>query len=142
MESFMIERRALYPGRIRKIEGGFAFLEHRFLREGFFQSLTHDELILYLFLVLAGDRKGLSFYGYDKMCTLLCFSVDEYLLARDALIQKDLIAFDGHMFQVLSLPRRPVYEGSKPLRNKEDMARRDPATVHRMIVESLGESDG
>jgi hypothetical protein len=138
----MIERRALCADRIRKIEGGFAFLEHRFLRDGFFQSLTHHELILYLFLVLAGDRKGLSFYSYDKMCSLLCLSVDEYLLARDALIQKDLIAFDGHMFQVLSLPHRPVYEGSKPLRSKGDMARRDPATVHQIIVQSLGDSHG
>ncbi|MFH1350558.1 MAG: hypothetical protein ABII26_06425 [Pseudomonadota bacterium] len=138
----MIERRALCPDRIRKIEGGFAFLEHRFLRDGFFESLTHHELMLYLFLVLAGDRKGLSFYSYDKMCSLLCFSIDEYLLARDDLIQKDLIAFDGHMFQVLSLPQRPVREASKPLRTEEDMSRQDPATVRQIILHSLGESHG
>lgn len=117
-------------------------MEHRFLRDGFFESLTHHELILYLFLVLAGDRKGLSFYGYDKMCSLLCLSVDEYLLARDALIQKDLIAFDSHMFQVLSLPHRPVCEGSKPLMTEEDMSRNDPATVHQIIVQSLRDSHG
>lgn len=138
----MIERRVLCPDRIRKIEGGFAFLEHRFLRDGFFQSLTHQELILYLFLVLAGDRKGLSFYSYDKMCSLLCFSVDEYLLARDVLIQKDLIAFDRHMFQVLSLPQRPVREASKTLQTKEDMSRKDPATIRRIILHSMGDSHG
>ena len=29
---------------------------------------------------------------------------DEYIVARDSLIDKDLIAFDGTIFQVLSLP--------------------------------------
>jgi hypothetical protein len=34
-------------------------------------------------------------------------TVDEYILARDLLIDKDLIAFDGRLFQVLSLPQTP-----------------------------------
>jgi hypothetical protein len=49
---------------------------------------------------------GLSYYSYDKICILLRISVDEYILARNALIEKDLIAFDGYLFQVLSLPER------------------------------------
>jgi hypothetical protein len=28
-------------------------------------------------LVLAGDRNGISFYGYDKMCSTLAVSTDE-----------------------------------------------------------------
>jgi hypothetical protein len=138
----MIERTPLCPERIRRIDGSFAFIEDRFLRDGFFESLTQHELPLYLFLVLVADRRGLSYYSYDKICSLLRLSVDEYLLARDALIQKDLMAFDGHMFQVLSLPQRPVGEASKPLRSQEDMSRRDPATVRQIILHSLGENHG
>ena len=65
----MIDKRILCPERVRKIEGSFAFVEHRFLRDGFWVSLSHDELLLYLLLVMAADRAGLSYYGYDKLCT-------------------------------------------------------------------------
>jgi len=138
----MIERTPLCPERVRRIDGSFAFMEHRFLRDGFFQSLTHHELLLYVFLVLVADRMGLSYYSYDKICTLLRVSLDEYILARDRLIKKDLIVFDGHLYQVLSLPQRPVREGSKPLRTEEDMSQGDPATVRQIILHSLGDSHG
>jgi len=104
----MITKRILKPDRVRSIEKGFSFIPHRFLKDGFLASLTQEELLLYLFLVLASDRHGLSFYAYDCICTLLRFSVDEYIEARDALIHKDLIAFDGSIFQVLHLPMEPV----------------------------------
>ena len=138
----MIERSPLCPDRIRKIDGSFAFIEHRFLRDGFFESLTHHEFLLYVFLVLVADRRGLSYYSYDKICTLLRVTLDEYILVRDRLIKKDLIAFDWHLYQVLSLPQGPVREASKPLRTEEDMCRGDSATVRQIILHSLGESHG
>ena len=67
----MIVKTVLDPSRVRTITGSFAFIEHRFLRGGFFQRLSHHELLLYLFLVLAADRQGLSFYSYDAICSLL-----------------------------------------------------------------------
>ena len=133
----MIEKRILCPERVRKIEGSFAFVEHRFLRDGFWVSLSHDELLLYLLLVMAADRAGLSYYGYDKLCTLLCIPVDEYIVARNALIDKDLIAFDGRLFQVLSLPPKPVRDPVRLLRSTDDMAERDPATIHQIIRDAL-----
>jgi len=133
----MIGTRPICPERVRKITGSFSFIEHHFLRQGFFQVLSHHELLLYFFLILVGDRKGLSYYSYDKISILLKISVDEYILARDALIQKDLIAFDGQFFQVLSLPDKTAVEPSKPLKSEEDMCQRDPATIHRLIVNSL-----
>jgi len=134
----MIGNVILRPGRVRKITGTFGFIEHRFLKDGFFSTLTHHERSLYLFLVLVGDRYGLSFYGYDTICTLVRITVDEFILARDGLIHKDLIAFDGRTFQVLSLPRcgpRPT-----PLKGKKHMQEKDPATIHQQIVRSLGGS--
>ena len=134
----MIEKTPLYPQRLRKITGSFAFIEHRFLRDGFFEILTHHELVLYLFLVLVADRKGLSYYSYDKICTLLRLSLNEYIYARDALIQKDLIAFDGHLYQVLSLPQNPIVQRAPPLKTQKDMVQRDPATIRQLIVNSIG----
>jgi hypothetical protein len=100
----MIHKKLLRPERVRTIQGSFAAIEHRFLRDGFWTDLTHDELLLYLLLVLVADRHGLSYYSYDKLCELLRITADEYIEARNVLIDLDLLAFDGTLFQVLSLP--------------------------------------
>jgi hypothetical protein len=51
----MIEKKPIIPNRVRRIGGNFAFIEHRFLRGGFWTALSHHELLLYLFLVLVAD---------------------------------------------------------------------------------------
>lgn len=109
----MIKKKVLVPNRIRRIEGGFSFIPHRFLIDGFLASLSQTEILLYLFLIIVSDRNGLSFYAYDAICTLLKITVDEYIEARDALIKKDLIAFDGTLFQVLDLPEKPAQKELK-----------------------------
>lgn len=137
----MIEKQPLKPGRRRHITGSFAFIEHRFLRDGFWSSLNPQECLLYVLLVLVADRHGLSYYGYDKICTLLRFTLDDYLVARNALIEKDLIAFDGHLFQVLSLPDKPVRRSPVSLSTPDDMQHGDPATIRQIIRQSLGVDD-
>lgn len=128
-----IHRTPIVPARVRRIDGSFAFLPHRFLREGFFVSLTPDELRLYSLLVLAADRNGMSFYHYDAICSLLEIPLEVYVEARNALIRKDLIAFDGTRFQVLSLPDRPVSDPSPALHTPEDFEAHDPATIRRTL---------
>ncbi len=100
----MIKKKILNPVRVRQINGGFSFIPHRFLTDGFLAALGQKELLLYLFLILASDRFGLSFYSYDTICTLLELGLDEYIASRNSLMDKDLIAFDGTLFQVLDLP--------------------------------------
>jgi hypothetical protein len=134
----MIEKSPLCPERVRKISGSFAFIEHRFIRDGFWSSLSQHELLLYVFLVLVADRNGLSYYSFDKLCALLQLSLDDDLLARNALIKQDLIAFDGHLFQVLSLPLTPVRQPARPLHSAPHMAQADPATIRQIIRNSLG----
>jgi len=104
----MIRKKILQPKRLRRIDGGFSFIPHRFVTDGFLSALSQKELLLYFFLVLVSDRHGLSFYSYDVICSLLEIGVDEYIMARDGLIKRDLIAFDGTLFQVLDLPQGPV----------------------------------
>jgi hypothetical protein len=99
-----IEKKPILPHRIRRIKGSFAFIEHRFMQDGFWSDLNPHQLLLYFFLVMVADRNGLSYYSYDKICTLLKITADEYIAARNALIDQDLIAFDGTLFQVLSVP--------------------------------------
>ena len=103
----MIKKKLLQPNRVRRIDGGFSFIPHRFLTDGFLSSLSQKEILLYFFLILASDRWGLSFYSYDAICSFLQITLDQYIEARDSLIRKDLIAFDGTLFQVLDLPKQP-----------------------------------
>ncbi len=116
----MIQKQLLNPGRVRKIEGSFAFIEHRFLRKGFWTTLSHHELLLYFFLILVADQQGISYYSYDHICKATGLLLEEYLQARDGLINNNLLAFDGYFFQVLSLPDNPG-------------VRQDNETVHPAI---------
>jgi len=60
------------------------------------------------------SKTGVSFYSYDKICTLLKLDVDDYIQARDGLMQKRLIAFDGRQFQVLALPGQAPNSSGQP----------------------------
>ncbi len=122
----MIEKRILCPERVRKIGGSFAFVEHRFLREGFWASLAREELLLYLLLVLVADRAGVSYYGYDKLCDLLGVSADAYIAARNGLIDKDLIAFD-----------KPARAAATALRSSEELVKRGAPPLHQLFRDLL-----
>lgn len=128
----MITKKVINSKRVRRINGGFSFVPHRFLTDGFLQALSQKELLLYLFLVLASDRYGLSYYAYDTICSLLQFTVDDYIEARNSLLQKDLIAFDGTLFQVLDLPSKP---STVPTQQKNQ------ETIARLINHSIREVD-
>lgn len=133
------QRNPVRPDRVRRIDGGFAFVPNRFLHGGFFASLSDAERSLYLFLVLAGDRDGVSFYAYDRICSVLEITPDDYVIVRNALIERDLIAFDGTRFQILSLPPQPVTRSRPPLQRRDDLERDDPATIRQVIRSSLDE---
>jgi len=59
------------PDRVRRIQGRFAWLDHRLLREGHVERMTLQDLAVYVFLVLAADRTGTSFYRKDVVCRKL-----------------------------------------------------------------------
>jgi hypothetical protein len=131
--AMMIKKKVLNPDRIRRVHGGFSFIPHRFLTDGFLAALQQKETLLYLFLVLAADRHGLSFYSYDTICSLLQMDLDQYINARNGLIDKDLIAFDGTVFQVLELPATFV-SASK---HGEQKRARNQATIAQLADQSL-----
>jgi hypothetical protein len=132
--AMMIKKKVLNPDRIRRVHGGFSFIPHRFLADGFLAALHQMEILLYLFLVLASDRHGLSFYSYDTICSLLQMDLDQYIKARNGLIDKDLIAFDGTVFQVLELPAKPVSssDGQKHAGDQAAIAQLADRSLKRM----------
>ncbi len=131
----MIKKSILVKNRVRRIEGGFSFIPHKFLFDNYFNLLSKDELALYFLLILASDKNGISYFSYKKICNILHFDIENYTNIRNSLIDKSLIAFDGKLFQVLSLPKK-ILE-SKLLTSTDDFINHDHATIKLLCSNSL-----
>jgi len=103
----------IVPNRLRRPPPSFAWIDHRLRSCGLLAMLEPPEIGLYLFLVLAADKDGLSCWRLDRIeRDLPCFNRNTLWKARDRLLQLDLIAFkpwresdpDGS-YQVLSIQR-------------------------------------
>ena len=65
----MIVKSVILPTRVRKVPKSFSWIDHRLVRDGHIEQLSHPAAALYLFLVCVGDHQGLSYYG-DKSVTI------------------------------------------------------------------------
>jgi hypothetical protein len=93
------------PDRRRSIRGSFSWIDHRFLREGFDRGLTRLEKLLYFVLVAVSNQDGVSFYSDARLEELLDIRFPHELDgARKQLVARDLIAYEGGIYQVLDLP--------------------------------------
>ena len=104
----MLDKRLLDPNRVRKIQGSFSWIDHRLITGGFLADLSPIEILLYLFLVAVCDRNGISFYHQDKIASLLKIDLASLGKARESLIHRSLLAYEPPLYQILSLPARPV----------------------------------
>jgi hypothetical protein len=98
------------PARVRCIDGSFAWLDHRLLRDGHIERMTLADLAVYVFLVLAADKNGVSFYRKDVVARKLGIDWSQFETAKARLLERGLVAFqpfrpgevDG-FYQVLPL---------------------------------------
>jgi hypothetical protein len=128
-------KKILHHNRIRKIEGSFSWIDHRFITGGFLQDLSNIEILLYLFLVAVSDRNGISFYHDDRICSILKIPLTSLGEAREGLILRSLIAYEPPLYQVLSLPPHPV---SLPTRQEIGQKQKERNLYHiRKIREAL-----
>ena len=84
------------PQNVRKINGSFAWVDHRLLRNSYIPVMTHQDQAFYLFLVLAADRNGVSFYRKEKVCDILALDFQQFEVARDRLTDLNLIAYQPY----------------------------------------------
>lgn len=84
------------PKKIRNIKGSFAWIDHRLMRNGFIDIMTHQDMAMYLFLVLAADKNGVSFYRKEKICETVSLDYNQFEIAKDRLINMKLIAYEGY----------------------------------------------
>ena len=128
-------KKILDHDRVRKIEGSFSWIDHRFITRGFLQDLSTIEILLYLFLVAVSDRNGTSFYHDDRVCSILKIPLTSLGEARQSLIMRSLLAYEPPLYQVLSLPPHPV---SPPAREEIRQRQQEGNLSHiRKIQETL-----
>jgi hypothetical protein len=88
-------------------------LDRRFLREHG-DYLSREAVLLYLFLAAVADRHGLSFYSDHTLTCRLRLSQPALEQAREELLDRDLIAHQLPLVQVLSLPSPGVSRRPEP----------------------------
>ena len=128
-------KRVLDLQRLRKIEGSFSWIDHRFMTGGFLRDLSTLEILLYLFLVAVSDRNGLSFYHDDRIASLLKIDLPALGQAREGLVLRSLVAYQPPLYQVLSLHPRPVILPSREERaqREEEIARSYFKKIKQML---------
>jgi hypothetical protein len=110
----MIQKRILVTQRLRRPPAtGWSWLDRRFLREHG-DYLSREAVLLYLFLTAVADRHGLSFYSDHTLCSRLRLSQPALEQARQELLDRDLIAHQLPLVQVLSLPTPSIHRRAEP----------------------------
>jgi len=110
----MIQKRILVVERLRHPPTtGWSWVDRRFLRE-YGDYLSREAVLLYLFLAAVADRHGLSFYSDLTLTSRLRLSQQVLERAREELLDRDLIAHQLPLVQVLSLPAPGVRRRPEP----------------------------
>ena len=91
------------PKRLRQIPSQFSWIDHRLVREGYFEQCSCDALALYLFLLTVADARGLSYYSQPRLMKSLKMGIMRFSQARSELIETRLIAYQHPLYQVLAL---------------------------------------
>jgi hypothetical protein len=110
----MTPKRLLVAQRLRRPPAtGWSWIDRRFLREHG-DYLSREAVLLYLFLAAVADRHGLSFYSDNTLTSRLQLSQPVLERARQELLDRDLIAHQLPLVQVLSLPTPGVSRRPEP----------------------------
>ena len=97
----------LLPTQLRRVPSQFSWVDQRLVREHGIDHLSHEACALYLFLVTVADAQGLSYYAEASLCHRLSMTSPELHQARQALIQRGLVAYQHPLYQVLALDPAP-----------------------------------
>ena len=102
-----MEKRLLYPQRLRKLPPQFSWIDQRLVREQHIDRLSHGASALYLFLATVADKSGLSYYSERSLGRRLQMPTAQLFSARAELVAADLIAYQAPLYQLLSLDAQP-----------------------------------
>ena len=123
------------PTRLRQIPPQFSWVDHRLVRDGYFECCSCDALALYLFLLTVADARGLSYYSQPSLMKQLKLGTIRFSQARTELIETRLIAYQHPLYQVLALGVDLVHK----LRSGENKpeSTRPPMVAIKAILQQL-----
>ena len=98
-----MKKRILSHHRLRKIPDQFSWIDQKFVLNGHVERCSPSALALYLILVTVADSSGISYYGDTRLCQMISIDAVSLNLARNNLIQNQLIAYEKPFYQVLGL---------------------------------------
>jgi hypothetical protein len=102
-----MDKRPISLAKLRRVPHQFSWVDQRLVRERYIDQLSHEACALYLFLVTVADAQGLSYYAEASLCHRLSMTSTELHQARQALIQRGLVAYQHPLYQVLALDPAP-----------------------------------
>ena len=84
----------------------YSIIDHQILHGRYLHRLSHESMILYLFLVVVGDRQGRSFYSDRSITEILRLSGPQLHHAREELISEGLASYKRPYWEVKNIPQR------------------------------------
>jgi hypothetical protein len=136
----MPQKPILVPARLRRPPAtGWSWMDRLFVREHM-AHLSREAVLLYFFLAAVADKHGLSFYADGTLATLLRMPLPALIHAREELLDRDLIAHEVRLTQVLSLLppcQRPRCEPGQGLMQLGEILRRVADLSHSDEEKSL-----
>lgn len=103
----------------------FSWVDQALVQQHFIDRCDAHAAALYLFLVTVADAQGLSYYGEATLTARLHLSTEELDVARQQLINIELVAYQAPLYQVLALsghapPTRPRVPAPAPVRTSDN----------------------
>jgi hypothetical protein len=102
-----MHKRPISLAQLRKVPTQFSWIDQRLVRERYIDQLSPAACALYLFLVTVADAQGLSYYADPSLCQRLSLTSAALHQARQALIERGLVAYQPPLYQVLALDAAP-----------------------------------
>jgi len=84
----------------------YSIIDHQILHGGYLNRLSHESMVLYLFLVVVGDRQGRSFYSDRLITEVLRLSCPMLDRARKELVSEGLINYRMPYWEVKNISQR------------------------------------
>ena len=134
-----MQKRLLDPTRVRRVPPQFSWVDQRLVREQRLAGALPAAWALYLFLVTVADAQGLSYYADASICRHLSLPPDQLALARQALIDAELIAYVPPLYQVLALDALPRLSPRPVPRPASPPARGALTAMREVLRRTLGE---
>lgn len=98
-----MQKHPLDSKRLRQVSTQFSWVDHRLVRGRLLSGTSTDGWALYLFLVSVADELGLSYYSARSICEHLGIDPQALSQARAQLLERELIAWEAPLYQVLDL---------------------------------------